>query len=124
MADSIGSILDKWSAAEQAGDTGRLDALLAGLFAGIGPLGVTPAPAGLAWPPPLTRPEALRIHVVASLSRAAGSAFSVGSTRTQQQAVATVLASAAPAPRRPEPLRTTARNLPLAARCGAKPEPD
>jgi hypothetical protein len=41
MADSIGLSLDKWNAAEQAGDTGRLDALLAGLFAGTGPLGLT-----------------------------------------------------------------------------------
>ena len=41
MTDSIDSFLDQWSAAEQAGDTERLDALLAGDFAGIGPLGFT-----------------------------------------------------------------------------------
>jgi ketosteroid isomerase-like protein len=41
MTESIDSFLDQWSAAEQAGDTERLDALLAGDFAGIGPLGFT-----------------------------------------------------------------------------------
>ena len=41
MTDSIDSFLDQWSTAEQAGDTERLDALLAGDFAGIGPLGFT-----------------------------------------------------------------------------------
>ena len=41
MTDSIQTFLDQWSAAEHTGDTGRLDALLAGDFAGIGPLGFT-----------------------------------------------------------------------------------
>ena len=41
MADSISSFLDEWSAAEQAGDTVRLETLLTGDFAGIGPLGFT-----------------------------------------------------------------------------------
>ena len=41
MTDSIQTFLDLWSAAEHTGDTERLDALLAGDFAGIGPLGFT-----------------------------------------------------------------------------------
>jgi hypothetical protein len=34
MADSIQAFLDKWSAAEQAGDTERLEALLTPPFPG------------------------------------------------------------------------------------------
>jgi len=41
MTDSISTFLDRWSAAEQAGDTERLGALLDDDFAGIGPLGFT-----------------------------------------------------------------------------------
>ena len=41
MTDSIQTFLDQWSAAEHTSDTERLDALLAGDFAGIGPLGFT-----------------------------------------------------------------------------------
>ena len=39
MTDSIDSFLDQWSAAEQAGDSQRLDGLVTEDFAGIGPLG-------------------------------------------------------------------------------------
>jgi ketosteroid isomerase-like protein len=39
MTDSIEIFLDQWSAAERAGDTERLGALLTGDFAGVGPLG-------------------------------------------------------------------------------------
>ena len=49
MTDSIDSFLGQWSAAEQVGDTGQLDALLASDFAGIGPLGfILPRQAWLA----------------------------------------------------------------------------
>ena len=49
MADSIDSFLGQWSAAEQAGDAGQLDALLTSDFAGIGPLGfILPRQAWLA----------------------------------------------------------------------------
>src|SRR5258707_7244321 len=41
MADSIGCFPGKWSAAEQSGDTRRVETLLTGDFAGIGPLGFT-----------------------------------------------------------------------------------
>jgi pimeloyl-ACP methyl ester carboxylesterase/ketosteroid isomerase-like protein len=48
VIDSIQAFLDQWSAAEQAGDPQRLDALLTDDFAGIGPLGFTlPKPAWL-----------------------------------------------------------------------------
>jgi hypothetical protein len=41
MTDSIQRFLDQWSTAEHTGDTEWLQALLAGDFAGIGPLGFT-----------------------------------------------------------------------------------
>src|SRR5258707_14996026 len=41
MADSIGCFPGQWSAAEQSGDTRRVETLLTGDFAGIGPLGFT-----------------------------------------------------------------------------------
>jgi ketosteroid isomerase-like protein len=41
MIDSIEAFLDQWSAAEQAGDSQRLDGLVTEDFAGIGPLGFT-----------------------------------------------------------------------------------
>lgn len=49
MTDSIDAFLGQWSTAEQAGDTERLDALLTGDFAGVGPLGfILPRQAWLA----------------------------------------------------------------------------
>jgi ketosteroid isomerase-like protein len=39
MTDRIQAFLDQWSAAEQAGETQRLDGLLTDDFAAIGPLG-------------------------------------------------------------------------------------
>jgi ketosteroid isomerase-like protein len=49
MADSIQAFLDDWSAAEHAGDTGRLEALLTDDFTAAGPLGfILPRQAWLA----------------------------------------------------------------------------
>jgi hypothetical protein len=49
MTDSIQAFLDEWSAAEQAGDTERLEALLTDDFAAVGPLGfILPKQAWLA----------------------------------------------------------------------------
>ena len=49
MTDSIQTFLDQWSAAEHTSDTERLDALLTGDFAGVGPLGfILPKQAWLA----------------------------------------------------------------------------
>ncbi len=49
MADNIQAFLDEWSAAEQAGDTERLETLLTDDFAGVGPLGfILPRQAWLA----------------------------------------------------------------------------
>jgi ketosteroid isomerase-like protein len=49
MADSIQALLGEWSAAEHAGDTERLEVLLADDFTAVGPLGfVLPKQAWLA----------------------------------------------------------------------------
>jgi ketosteroid isomerase-like protein len=49
MADSIQAFLDEWSAAERAGDTERLDAMLTDDFIAVGPLGfILPRPAWMA----------------------------------------------------------------------------
>lgn len=39
MADSIQTFLDEWSAAERAGETERIDAMLTDDFTAVGPLG-------------------------------------------------------------------------------------
>jgi ketosteroid isomerase-like protein len=49
MADSIQTFLHDWSAAEHAGDTGRLEAMLTDDFTAVGPLGfILPKQAWLA----------------------------------------------------------------------------
>ena len=49
MADSIQAFLDEWSAAEGAGDTEQLDAMLTDDFTAVGPLGfILPRQAWLA----------------------------------------------------------------------------
>jgi len=49
MTDSIQAFLDDWSAAEHAGDTERLEALLTEDFTAVGPLGfILPRQAWLA----------------------------------------------------------------------------
>jgi ketosteroid isomerase-like protein len=49
MADTIQAFLDEWSAAEGAGDTDRLAAMLTGDFTAVGPLGfILPRQAWLA----------------------------------------------------------------------------
>ena len=49
MTEPIESFLSDWTAAERAGDTAKLEALLAGDFYGVGPLGfILPRPAWLA----------------------------------------------------------------------------
>jgi ketosteroid isomerase-like protein len=49
MTDGIQAFLDQWSAAEQAGDTERIDAMLTDDFIAVGPLGfVLPKQAWLA----------------------------------------------------------------------------
>ena len=49
MADSIQTFLDEWSAAERAGETERIDAMLTDDFIAVGPLGfMLPKPAWMA----------------------------------------------------------------------------